>query len=231
MLNRIPVSRWVIAALAVCALSALSPAAAAEGDTPSEKSLKFKPPPGGAPAGRIGAGTRSFRFAGSTPLTLLSPQGGGLTATGRPILAWQIKDGFVGTVAVSVRGTGGAKPTLVDQHSDQYSPGLYGIDLGDFGVELPIGTVFIWEVALIPDSATQPVERAISFVERIEAGLVLGNRSADDKESAREYADTGVWYDALAALLVLGPDRKVSTQYPAQLMSLLRSIGIRFEEN
>src|SRR5580765_4367948 len=88
--------------LALIALA--TPAAAQQGDEP-----EYNPPSRGAPAGRVGGGTRGLRVL---PLAALAPDHTGLTISAQPALYYFLPSPEGVRVAVRLAGDPNAQPLL-----------------------------------------------------------------------------------------------------------------------
>jgi hypothetical protein len=178
----------------------------------------FVPPAAGAPASRIGAGTRTAAPAGGRA-TLIVPAGGGLTAQGRPLLVWHLAEAFDGEMRVEVRDLAPDGRVLGRTAEGRIRAGFHALDLGRSEVELEAGHIYRWSVLLVEPGSGRVADRAEALVERV----APPPGTAGD---LRSLAAAGLWFDALATVFaptLAGPARLTD---PEGLARLAASAGV-----
>ena len=188
-----------MAALAVWLLAALVPAGmTAAADEQATGMPVYKPPMRGAPLARMGGGTRGTGDA--LVVTVLTPEHMGQTAQAQPSLYWYLS-----------HAVPAARYEFVIMSEEDYDPlvetALEGIDtagiqrirLGDYKVSLKPGIPYQWSVSVIIDNTQRSANILSSgMIEYVESSPV----TTDAAGAARigEYAEAGLWYDALQSL-------------------------------
>ncbi len=186
-------------------------------ETEDDTDIVYLPPVGGAPADRIGAGTRG---AGTRDplLVLLAPEKGGFTQSAGPKLYWWLPSKFSGTVEVKVDANRGNQPPLRVEQEITNAQGLQVIDLSGFDFELSQGSredgpIYLWRV-MLKNSKGVAVTSKFSYVQRIPGGKPPDETNAEVR--AKVLAKSGIWYDALAEL---AQDPKLEKQRTGLLKS------------
>lgn len=151
----------------------------------------FVPPAEGAPASRVGAGTRSL-FAEGSRTTLLLPAGGGLTTEPQPFLVWHLAEGFAGAMQVEIADTAPGGRAAGRRLEGRFRPGFHALDLARSEMELAPGRIYRWSVILIERGSDRVADRAEGLVERV---------AAPPGADLRAVAAAGLWFDALAMVM------------------------------
>ena len=153
--------------------------------------FNYQPPNRGAPAQRVGGGTRSI-----SQLSVLAPDHLARTSRARPRLYWYINPGFRNGVRFRLARVGVTPPLLEVLLPPQPNGGVQHLDLERYNVSLEPGIHYEWGVMLEP-FAHQRLPLLIS------RGAILMDDSAPSLELAptleRPYlaAQQGYWYDAV----------------------------------
>ena len=185
------------------------PAAAAEPIKPvtapsgEGRSLTYKPPLRGNPAGRVGGGTRGGTPDRSVVLSVLTPDHVGLTIQEQPNLFWYTSQPTSYTAELTVIENQAVKPLLETRLGPLTHAGIQRIRLKDYNVHLKTGVQYRWYVAIVPDRKNRSKDiLAGGFIERVEPADNLRTRlaQAGAERSAFVYAEEGIWYDALSVL-------------------------------
>ena len=205
----------------------------AAASTKSTKKFSYRPPKRGAPAVRIGGGTRGV---GSQKLELLvlAPDHMAITYKKHPTLYWYISESTDAEFELTVTNRVGSKPILekkLTQHSDV---GIQQIDLSKTRTNLIPGIEYRWFI-----SATSKGEQRSSDV--VSSGTImrlipktnLKNKiqTANDLDLLTIYSENSVWYDLIDTLSDMknkNPDDKdIREQYAA----LLQQVGLQSVAN
>ncbi|HLF95781.1 MAG TPA: DUF928 domain-containing protein [Methylococcaceae bacterium] len=173
----------------VILFAALLPAFPALADKP----IFFKPPMMGAPATRIGGGTRGISGE-SVKIQVLAPDQTALTARAAPTLYWYVSGPSSRSVEVSLSLESETEPVVEKKLGPVAAPGIQAIRLAELGVELKPGQEYRWAVALVADAEQRSGDQFASATIRRET-------PAAPLTDAADLAAAGYWYDALEQLI------------------------------
>jgi uncharacterized protein DUF928 len=188
----------------------------------------YKPPLRGAPAGRIGGGTRGSGREVFV-LTVLAPDHSALTVSEQPSLYWFISNATSLPIEVTLMDLRTTKPVLEARVAEPVAPGVQRIRLADHGVRLETGVPYRWFVAVVPDSGRRSKDvLAGGAIERIAPPDALRAKlaGAPKEEAAAIFAEAGVWYDALAAISDLIESAPNDAGLRKQRAMLLTQVGL-----
>jgi len=179
---------------------------------PPPPAFSYRPPNRGAPAQRVGGGTRSI-----SQLSVLAPDHVGRTSQARPRLYWYINPGFRNGVRFRLAKVGTTLPLLEILLPPQPNGGIQHLDLDLYNVSLEPGIHYEWGVMLEP-FAHQRLPLLIS------RGAILMDDSAPSLGLAptleRPYlaAQQGYWYDAVDWI-----SRRIESEAPGTELRLQRA--------
>jgi hypothetical protein len=178
----------------------------------------YKPPSRGVPGGRVGVGSRSA----SAPrvalpvIDLLAPADHtGVTARADPTLYFAISRGAQWPVQFTISAPMQAAPIIDVTIPSPTGAGLYAVSTDAYRVRLQPGTVYTWSVSVVLDP------RAWSRNIVASATILYAPATAAVVPGAAALADTGLWYDAIAAAV-----EERNRGAPAMLTALIRQVGI-----
>jgi len=174
----------------------------------ADNAVVFKPPKMGAPATRVGGGSRGSS-AHDAKLEVLAPEQTALTSQASPTLYWFISKAGPAQVEITLT-QGEAEPLLEKTINGIQQAGIQAISLQDSGVKLQPGQEYTFTVALV----NNPEQRSGDVVS---SAMLKYQVPAKPLTDAAEMAGAGYWYDSL--------DKLVSGKSP-QLASLLKQAGI-----
>lgn len=189
-------------------------------------SPEYKPPPRGAPGGRVGGASRgTYKPAAPLPtIELLAPSDHtGLTASPAPDLYFYVSGPVLWPTQFTISAPGQPAPVIEVNIPPPSTAGVYGLRLADYRVRLEPGIVYTWSVSTILDPNTRSRDIVAS------ATLLLGApdpavenavRTATPARRAALYAQAGFWYDAVAAAESEPFDRH------AALAALMNEVGL-----
>lgn len=201
--------RYAVILISTLALSgSFATAEEDQQESASADETVFVPPDVGAPAERMGAGTRDVATSNEM-VRLLVPEGGGLTTSGKPRLVWQLRNGFRGNMRAEISASG-ADGVVLDRNG-AFPEGFYGLDLQRSDLSLEIGIIYVWRVLLQNEDAVVALTQ--SFVERVDA------TDADPGQA-------GVWFDVLDPLVSIDLSGRVRSSDKAALNHLLQAGGV-----
>jgi hypothetical protein len=191
------------------------------------ESVTYKPPIRPRPAGRTsGTGSRGCDSkALSVPLTPLVPNGHiGQTVSGHPTFFWY--SASTKPVRFALVEPGVPKPIL-EQTVPAIKPGIMQLELPKETPELATGKEYRWSISIVCNPNRPSNDRFTqSFIERVALSPELSKQlksAKSEPDRARVFAQTGMWYDAIATL------SKFSTVQPsahAELLLLLDQVGL-----
>jgi uncharacterized protein DUF928 len=189
----------------------------------------YKPPPRGAPSGRVGGGTRGTGRE-VFMLSVLAPDHTGLTTQDQPSLYWFISSRTSAPVELTIMDPSAMQPLLEVSTPAPILPGFHQFRLADHGVRLASGVAYRWFVAVVPDSARRSKDiLAGGAIARVESPpdltAKLAKASAADRPAL--YAEAGIWYDALMAISELIENEPGNAALRSQRASLLAQVGLR----
>lgn len=188
----------------------------------------YKPPLRGAPAGRIGGGTRGSGREVFV-LTVLAPDHNALTVSEQPSLFWFISSATALPIEVTLMDPRATQPVLESRLTAPVEPGVHRIRLADHGVRLEPGVSYRWYVTIVPDSNRRSRDiLAGGAIERIATTDELRTKLAQARkeETTSLYAEAGVWYDALAAISDQIDNAPNDAALRKQRATLLSQVGL-----
>jgi hypothetical protein len=160
----------------------------------------YKPPHRGAPGGRVGGGTRGAPGRDIFVLSVLAPDHTGLTTKEQPSLFWFISSQTSLTIELTIVDPNTTEPLLETRIASPVARGVHRLRLADFGVRLAVGVPYQWSVAVVPNPARRSRDiLASGTIERIESAGELDPKvsGAGKEDLVSQYAEAGIWYDAL----------------------------------
>lgn len=169
----------------------------------------YVPPQRGAPATRVGGGTRTV--TGDAPqVRLLSPEHTGLTTAPAPTLYWYLSRDHAGPFELVVTDRHAVQPALRTRLTD-LAAGIHALRLEDYGITLAPGRHYQWSVSLVRDETHRARDIvAVAAIERIERAAAGPGAAA--------LAAAGLWYDAIEAVS--------DPRLPEARAALLEQVGL-----
>jgi hypothetical protein len=199
--------------------------AAVQEETPSEP--VYKPPPRGAPGGRVGGASRgAVRVAAPLPtIDLLAPDGHtGLTTSGNPTLYFFVSQPIAWPTQFTIVTAGQPRPLLEVNIPAPQQPGVYPVRTADYPVRLDPGILYTWSVSAIlnPKARSRDIVASATLL-RIPAEPMVqaALRAAFPDRRAVVLAQAGLWYDAVAAAAEIG-----NLDHHATLDALMAEVGL-----
>lgn len=196
----------VVLALPLPAPGAGGPPAAGEsGRSPAEAPDPtlpvYTPPQGKTPRARVGGVTRGS--LGKDPnVVALVPDHVGLTIKPKPKLHWFISQATKLPTIFTFREDSAVRPMVETPLKPPPCPGIYSVQLNDFGIELKESIAYRWYISVQRDQGS-PSQDIVTggIIERIplvEALLLFPGFT--DESDPLQLAKTGLWYDALRVI-------------------------------
>jgi hypothetical protein len=180
----------------------------------------YRPPNRGAPARRLGGGTRSL-----SQLTVLAPSHTAVTTEPQPRLYWYISPGFRNDVRFRLAAAGSPRPLLEIVLPPQPNGGIQRLDLAVHDVRLEEDTLYEWGVMLEP----QPHQRwpaLVSLGHIVVDGPDATLKSAPPERRPYLAAQRGYWYDALDGVSRLVEAHAGNPEWRLQRAALLDQGGL-----
>jgi hypothetical protein len=193
--------------------------------------IRYKPPKLKRAIRTVGTGSRAplgcDRGSKISLIPLVPDNHVGQTTAARPTLLAYLSG--VNTAEFSLVEPGVAKPLLV-QTVQPDAQGLVRIQIPDSSPELEPGKEYRWSLSVIcnPNRRSQDIF-AQSMIQRIQLSEDLNTQlvtAESDQVRGRLYAESGLWYDALAVLSKADqtdPDRQALQQ---DFATLLDQVGL-----
>jgi hypothetical protein len=223
-------SAFFVAALATAAARPVAVTAQASQDQAvsqqqGEDLPTYRPPPRGAPGGRVGGASRgTFRPAAPLPeIELVAPSDHtGLTANPAPSLYFFASGPVLWPTRLTISAPRRPNPVLEVPIAAPAAAGIYRVDLADYRIRLEPGVVYTWSVSAILDPAMHARDIVASATIMLRTwNWATVAAAAPPARRAAVWAQDGVWYDAVAAAVAAeNLDRHQA------LGALLRAVGL-----
>lgn len=201
-----------------------------QGETAQQQSKSlptYRPPPRGAPGGRVGGASRgTFRPPAPPPtIELLAPRDHtGLTTNPTPALYYFVSGPVAWPTRFTISAPGQPAPVLEVPIPAPAAAGIYRLDPADYRVRLEPGILYTWSVSAILDPripARDIVASATLLLRRSDAAAADAASAASPLRRAVLNARDGLWYDAVAAAVAAAP-----ADGRAALDALMRNVGL-----
>jgi hypothetical protein len=188
----------------------------AEKQAAESTAVSYKPPLRGAPATRVGGGTRSIGTQALT-VNVLAPNETGFTTRDNPTVYWYVSEALNTPVELTLTTTEPLKdavPTTLELTlQPPIAQGVHALRLGDHGVTLKPGVEYQWFVAVVSNPAQRSNDVvAGGGIKRIAPADAVGD---------------GVWYDALDQLSQQISANPADARLRQQRAALLEQVGLR----
>lgn len=215
--------------LSVTTLFFVPPAAGADNSKASvtAAAVVYKPPMRGAPASRIGGGTRGTGKEGFV-LSVLAPDHTGLTSQAQPTLYWYASGPSTTTLEVTVIAEVAERP-VITKNLNLTRGGVQSFDLAKHGITLKPDTEYEWFISAVPDPAQRSKDvTSGGTIRRVSSNPAVQARvaAANEREAPMIYAEAGLWYDAIDALSRLIERYPDDSELKAQRAALLNQVGL-----
>lgn len=199
----------------------------------STAGFSYRPPMRGAPASRIGGGTRGV---GDTTLELvvLAPDHTGLTTKEQPTLYWYVSEAVPARLEVTLINDVSIEPELEQVVATPGHAGIQSIDLGNTETRLEPGKEYRWFVSVVSDPERRSTDVIASgTIQRIKPNEAFKDEiaGADEYALAGIYAKQGVWYDAIDSLTRMIDKLPADTVLQHQRTVLLEQVGLQDAAN
>lgn len=189
----------------------------------------YKPPLRGAPAGRIGGGTRGATERESFSLQVLAPDHVGYTTQDQPCLYWYISKTTTYPIEVTVTERHAVKPLVEKLLKAPEQAGIQSVCLAAYDVRLRPNVPYKWFVTLVTDAEHRSKDiLAGGIIEMVKVPETLSARlkSVESGRAPFIYAEEGYWYDALGEISRMIEASPKDTDLRQQRASLLEQVGL-----
>lgn len=193
----------------------------------SAAAMVYKPPMRGAPASRIGGGTRGTG-KDNFVLSVLAPDHTGFSSQAQPTLYWYASGPSTTKLEVTVIADTAERP-LLTQNLKVTRGGVQSFDLAKHGITLKPDTEYEWFVSAIPDAAQRSKDiTSGGTIRRVAPDPAIQARiaAAGERQAPLIYAEAGLWYDAIDALSRLIERNPGDSELQAQRAALLKQVGL-----
>lgn len=193
------------------------------------KTPVYRPPMRGAPAGRVGGGTRGATERESFALLVLTPEHIGYTSKEQPCLYWFISKPARHPVEMTITERKAVEPLFTQVIDGPVKGGIQDFCLADYEIHLQPDVPYKWFVTLVTDKNDRSKDiLAGGMIERVEPPKSLQDKlmSKDSGSSYFVYAEEGYWFDSLESItkdIDRLPDNK---KLIMQRAALLRQVGL-----
>lgn len=169
-----------------------------------------------------------LRIDGSHPegqfpsVFVLAPQHVGQTSQEYPVLFWYLSRNTQDPLDIMVTEEGNVEALLDIRLLPPLQAGIHELRLEDYGISLIPEVPYRWTVRILNTQASENLT-ASGAIRQINAPVVS---SSSLVYSPEDYAQKGLWYDALTALQTLIQDNPENNDLLAQRTSLLKQVGL-----
>ena len=216
---------WISCCIAGTFALVVTPVAHAQtADAPT-----YKPPSRGAPAARVGGGTRGAAVVKRASVAVLAPNHTGSTVSAQPTLYWYLSEQAPVRIELTLVDDASVKPLIERVLATSPQPGIHAISLKDLGVTLKPGVEYRWHVALVNDAKQRSGDVTSSGTVRLvpePESLKTQLSQAGGAKAYAAYAEQGLWYDAIDTLMRLINASPGDKQLRDHLDALLSQVGL-----
>jgi hypothetical protein len=166
---------------------------------------KYKPPPRGAPGGRVsGASRGTVKVTARLPtIELLAPDGhAGLTTSPTPILYFFVSQPITWPIQFTISAPTRPNPLVEVNLPAPRQAGVYALRTADYHVQLAAGVIYTWSVSVIlnPQARSRDIVASASMLRTApDPAIESALRGTSTSQRALLLAQAGLWYDAVAA--------------------------------
>jgi len=220
------------AGAAVALLASTAYAKDPESQKTAAATIAYKPPMRGAPATRVGGGTRGTGAA--LTLNVLAPGETGYTVKEQPTIYWYVSERIDSPVELTLTSTASlqeaATPVLDITLKPPLEKGIHALRLADHGIALKPGVEYEWFVAVVRNPAQRSNDvvaggtiKRVSESDALQAQL----KQTSQTQWPAVYAQAGIWYDAIDQLSKKISADAANRQLREERAALLEQVGLR----
>lgn len=193
------------------------------------KKYTYQPPRRGAPAVRIGGGSRGI--GGSTvELVVIAPDHTGLTTKEQPKLYWYVSKNVTSKLEVTLINGQDSSPVFEEAITRSKHAGIQSIDFAKTEVKLKPNLEYRWFVSIVPDTSQRSNDVVASgIIKRIipDSELSASLVSANQSNRANIYTQNSIWYDAIDELMKSDKLSQNNTVFLERQVTLLEQAGLK----
>jgi uncharacterized protein DUF928 len=211
---------------------AQAPTEAKKGEAATIGAITYNAPLRGAPATRVGGGTRSAATK-SVQLSVLAPNDTGYTTRDKPTIYWYVSETLQKPVELTISSNesleAAATPAFELTLQPPIARGVHALSLEQHGVVLKPGVEYQWFVALVGNAAQRSNDViAGGTIKRVAETDSVRSRVKEAGPASRPalYAGAGIWYDAIDELSRLISAQPENRELRAQRAALLEQVGL-----
>lgn len=200
--------------------------------TAAPSPFTYKPPMRGAPATRVGGGTRSAGVA--LTLNVLAPGETGYTTQEQPTIYWFVSEAVNSPVELTLISNeslqAASKPLLEITLQPPLAKGIHALRLADHGIKLKPDVEYQWFVAVVRNPAQRSNDTiAGGTIKRVADSDAVQSRLKQTSQAQwpAVYAEAGIWYDAIDQLSQQISADASNRQLRQQRAALLEQVGLR----
>ncbi|MGC3975225.1 MAG: DUF928 domain-containing protein [Nitrospira sp.] len=199
--------------------------------TPERRLPEYKPRKADAPRARIGGQGRGVE-SGTPILIALVPDHVAFTVKNDPTLCWYQSLHTPRPMVLTVVDSRGIRPILEQSLPAPVRHGIHCLRPREYGVEFRVEESYRWYVTVVMDPKRPSLDVvAGGMIERVslDEACVLGMpcpSSSCDTEGIYRYAESGLWYDAIACLVELIQQEPDKERLRLMLSHLLHQSGV-----
>jgi hypothetical protein len=206
----------------------------AQKPTTAAAAFTYKPPMRGAPATRVGGGTRGTGNA--LTLNVLAPNETGYTTQEKPTIYWFVSQAVNTPVAMELTLISNeslqaaSKPLLEITLQPPLAKGVHALRLADHGITLRPDVEYQWFVAVVRNPAQRSNDTiAGGTIKRVADSDAVQSRLKQTLQAQwpAVYAEAGIWYDAIDQLSQQISKDASNRQLREQRAALLEQVGLR----
>jgi hypothetical protein len=188
----------------------------------------YKPPLRGAPTRRVGGATRG---AGDEDIfvTVLAPEGTGLTSRESPTLYWFVSRVPAQQIEFALIRHDRIEPVAELTLGAPAAGGITKVSLDQIGVKLDPGVTYEWSIALVKDSLNRSSDIVTSgtLLRKTPDGAFRSRlKVADAKAKFALYGEAGYWYDAIELASEAISSGSVPKTWRDHRASFLEQVGL-----
>jgi uncharacterized protein DUF928 len=209
---------------------AQAPTEVRKGEPPAG-AITYNAPLRGAPATRVGGGTRSAATK-SIQLSVLAPSDTGYTTRDKPTIYWYVSETLQKPVELTIISNesleAASKPAFEVTLRPPVARGVHAVSLEQYGVVLKPGVEYQWFVALVSDAAQRSNDViAGGTIKRVaETDSMRSLKQASAASRPALYASAGIWYDAIDELSRMISAQPENRDLRVQRAALLEQVGL-----
>ena len=174
-------------------------------------------------------GTRTTRSQNvDARVRVLAPgDHGALTARAQPTLYWFLSADTDQRIDITLVDDEAIDPLLEVTLPGPVHAGIHALVLADLGLSLELGKAYHFYVSIVRDPKRRSADLlAEASIERIEASDALERELAGAERIYEPYALSGVWYDAMDAVLSAVAAEPEDSRHARQRAALLDQAGL-----